>query len=141
MPLARAKTPPVRLVELVIPGRAEFVSLARLVVSSVAAERYALDDDQLDSLKLAVSEACVMVIDNDAPGDDSDTSPIVIECEGVADRIDVFVEGAVHELANAGDARAFPFIASLVDDAVLEPVVNGGSRVRMTLRCERAPEL
>jgi serine/threonine-protein kinase RsbW len=50
-------------VELEIPARAEYVSLARLVVSSLASSRRDLPDDRIDDLKLAVSEACTNAIE------------------------------------------------------------------------------
>ena len=126
-----------RLVELTIPRQAEFVSLARLVVSSIAGERYSLDDDQLDSLKLAVSEACVMAID-----DHRGLTPLRIDCFGEADRLEVLVEGvAADGDASSAVAPTLPFIASLVDDAVIEPTENGRSRVRMKLFCQRAQQL
>ncbi len=127
-----------RLVELAIPRHAEFVSLARLVVSSIADERYQLSDDQLDSLKLAVSEACVLAIDDHT----AVTKSLVIGCDGVNDRIEIVVEGVAAE-GDASDnvAPTLPFIASLVDDAVIELTDHGRSQVRMTLMCERAQQL
>jgi serine/threonine-protein kinase RsbW len=51
------------VVELEIPARPEFVALARLVVSAMAATEAALSDDQVDDLKIAVSEACTNAIE------------------------------------------------------------------------------
>ena len=51
------------VVELEIPARPEFVALARLVVSAMAATDAALSDDQVDDLKIAVSEACTNAIE------------------------------------------------------------------------------
>jgi anti-sigma regulatory factor (Ser/Thr protein kinase) len=50
-------------VALEIPARAEFVALARLVVSAMAATEGDLSDEQVDDLKLAVSEACTNAIE------------------------------------------------------------------------------
>jgi serine/threonine-protein kinase RsbW len=50
-------------VELEIPARAEFVALARLAVSAMAATDGELADEQVDDLKLAVSEACTNAIE------------------------------------------------------------------------------
>ena len=50
-------------VELEIPARPEFVALARLVVSAMASSDAVLSDDQIDDLKLAVSEACTNAIE------------------------------------------------------------------------------
>lgn len=127
-----------RLVELAIPRQAEFVSLARLVISSIADERYRLSDDQLDSLKLAVSEACVLAIDDHS----HDSKNVVIGCDGTNDRIEITIEGVAAE-GDASDnvAPTLPFIGSLVDEAVIEATDHGRSHVRMTLHCERAQQL
>ncbi len=51
------------IVELEIPARAEFVALARLVVSAIASSESTLPDERIDDLKLAVSEACTNAIE------------------------------------------------------------------------------
>jgi serine/threonine-protein kinase RsbW len=134
----------VRLAGLEIPARAEFVSLARLVVSSIAGDRYDLTDDQLDNLKLAVSEACVMMM-----GDD-DGMRIEIECVGASGRLEVLVSGEqpsessqLHVMAAEHQVEqqlGLPLIGSLVDDVVVE---QNGKRhtVHMTMHCARSEDL
>ncbi len=51
------------VLELEIPARAEYIAIARLVVSSLASSRRALPDERVDDLKLAVSEACTNAIE------------------------------------------------------------------------------
>lgn len=51
------------VVRLEIPARAEFVALARLVVSAMASSDVDLTDERVDDLKLAVSEACTNAIE------------------------------------------------------------------------------
>jgi serine/threonine-protein kinase RsbW len=50
-------------VALEIPARAEFVALARLVVSALAVTDSQLADERVDDLKIAVSEACTNAIE------------------------------------------------------------------------------
>src|SRR5947209_13160294 len=50
-------------VQLEIPAGAEFVALARLVVSAMASAETQLSDDRIDDLKIAVSEACSNAIE------------------------------------------------------------------------------
>lgn len=121
-----------QLVELEVPREAEFVSLARLVVASIADDRYELSDDQLDSLKLAISEACVLAID---ASDEAESIPI--RCNGLVDRLEVEVGGIV---ADGGDGPGLPLIGSLVDSIAVEQRAVGQA-LRMTLYCERAEEL
>lgn len=49
-------------VELEIPARAEFVSIARIVVGSLATDM-GFSEDRVDDLRLAVSEACTNAIE------------------------------------------------------------------------------
>jgi serine/threonine-protein kinase RsbW len=51
------------VVALEIPARAEFVALARLVVSALAVTDSQLADERVDDLKIAVSEACTNAIE------------------------------------------------------------------------------
>src|ERR1700730_8734776 len=46
--------------ELEVPARVEYVRLVRMLVASLAASRRELDEDRLDDLRLAVSEACTL---------------------------------------------------------------------------------
>lgn len=54
---ATRRRAPTRL-ELEIPARAEFIGLARLVVSAAAATQPCFGEERLDELRIAVSEAC-----------------------------------------------------------------------------------
>lgn len=135
-----------RLAGLEIPARAEYVSLARLVVSSIAGDRYDLTDDQLDNLKLAVSEACVMMIEED--GGESSATTISIDCVGASGRLEVFVSGQTPpdgtaisaETAEQVEQLGIPLISSLVDEVVVEHD-HKSNTVHMTMHCERAEDL
>ncbi len=144
-----------RLAELELPATPEFVSLARLVVSSIADDRYEITDTQLDDLKLALSEACIVAM---ATQDSSSQGKVTIACEGTNDSLAVVVDGkGKHfERATSGPALAdgllteaqqsqasrlgLPLIDTLVDQIAIEEVPTG-TRLRMTIFCERAEEL
>lgn len=51
------------LVELELPARPGVLSLARLVVAAVVSTEPAFDDERIDDLRLAVSEACTNAIE------------------------------------------------------------------------------
>lgn len=140
-----------RLAELQIPARAEFVSLARLVVSSIADDRYELTDDQLDNLKLAVSEACVIAIDAQPSVENRE---IAIECIGQLDLVEVVVSSSPGDGASSGgsvvaapvdvDAGALdqhlgiPLIGSLVDEVTIEQDEHTyAAQIRLRVRCDR----
>ena len=135
-------------VELEIPARAEFVALARLVVSSVALSRRELADDRIDDLKLAVSEACTNAIESHAAIDTEER--VTVRCEESDDRIEVLVEDRgsgfdpstlpEHPPVTDPDRLNFerglgiPLIRSLVDEVNFE-TSDAGTAVRLTLYC------
>ena len=77
------------MVELEIPARAEFVALARLVVSSFAATSFGLADERIDDLKIAVSEACTNAIE--AHGVVDIDERVLVRCAEEGDRMEVTV--------------------------------------------------
>lgn len=138
-----------RLADLRIPAKAEFVSVARLVVSSVVDDRYELTNDRLDNLKLAISEACALAIEFHAEHD----AEIAIACSSSTTGFDIFVDAEGNEFAKTKLALesleiggktldgelGLPFIESLVDDMALE-TVGDASVLRLSLHCELAEE-
>jgi serine/threonine-protein kinase RsbW len=78
------------VLELEIPPRAEYIAIARLVVSSLASSRRALGDERIDDLKLAVSEACTNAIE--AQGGTVDGDHVRIRIWEGLDQLDVAVE-------------------------------------------------
>ena len=79
-----------RAVQLEIPAGAEFVALARLVVSAMAAGETQLSDDRVDDLKIAVSEACTNAIE---AHDALDTEErVVVECWADESHLEVTIE-------------------------------------------------
>ena len=141
-------------VELEIPARAEFVALARLLVSSVAQARRELADDRIDDLKLAVSEACTNAIE--AHGASNVDERVVVRCVESDDRLDVMVEdrGAGFdpsslpehppvtdpERLNFERGLGIPLIRSLVDEVDFE-TSSDGTAVKLTLYCGPAETL
>ena len=135
-------------VELEIPARAEFVALARLVVSSVALARRELADDRIDDLKLAVSEACTNAIESHAAIDTAER--VTVRCEESDDRLEVLVEDRGSgfdpstlpehppvtdpERLNFERGLGIPLIRSLVDEVNFE-TSDAGTAVRLTLYC------
>ena len=82
------------VIELEIPARAEFVALARLVVSALAASDSTLADERIDDLKLAVSEACTNAIEaHDAAGSQE---RVLVRCKAGDDTLEVCVEDRGH---------------------------------------------
>ena len=135
------------VIELEIPARAEFVALARLVVSALASSDSNLGDERIDDLKLAVSEACTNAIEaHDAAGSDE---RVLVRCQAGADSLEVCVEDRGHGFDPAElpdhppvtdpDRLKFerglgiPLIRALVDEVEFSPTDQGTS-VRLVMR-------
>ena len=130
-----------------VPARVEYVSLLRLLVSALAADRRDVDDEQLDDLRLALSEACTLVIDNAEP-----SSRLVVSCVEEPDAwvLDVH-DGGGHTLSGADAQSGLPAPERLDEDnalpmelirALVEDVAkvreDGIERIRMRVRCPPA---
>jgi serine/threonine-protein kinase RsbW len=74
-------------VELKIPGRAEWVAVARLAVAAVAS-RLRFSVDEIEDIKLAIAEACTNSIQ--AAGGE-DVGVIEIVCDALEDELRVTV--------------------------------------------------
>jgi serine/threonine-protein kinase RsbW len=73
------------LVELRIPARAEWVALARLAAATVA-NRLQFSIEEIEDVKLAVTEACTAAIQHEGHGEF-----ILLTCEALADSLRVRV--------------------------------------------------
>jgi len=135
------------VIELEIPARAEFVALARLVVSALAASDSNLADERIDDLKLAVSEACTNAIE--AHGAAGSDERVLVRCRTndesievcVEDRGDGFDPGGLpdHPPVTDPDRLKFerglgiPLIRALVDEVEFNPT-GQGTAVRLVMR-------
>ena len=129
------------VIELEIPARAEFVALARLVVSALASSDSTLADERIDDLKLAVSEACTNAIEaHDAAGS---VERVLVRCQAGAEALEVCVEDRGqgfdpgdlpdHPPVTDPDRLKFerglgiPLIRALVDEVEFSPTAEGTS--------------
>ena len=135
-------------IELEIPARAEYVALARLVVSSLASSRRDLTDDQVDDLKVAVSEACTNAIEAHRSADSDDS--VLIRCTELHDRIEVEIEDRGSgfdpeslpdhppvtdpERLNFERGLGIPLIKTLVDDMRIDSS-GEGTTVTISMNC------
>lgn len=140
-----------RVIELSIPAKPEFVGLARLVVSSLAQNRRDLEEDRLDDLKLAVSEACTNAVEAHHQAGRSD--PVIVRCferdqyieVWVQDRGQGFDEAELPEHPPVTDPQrlnferglGIPLIRTLVD-RVQFASTGDGTLVRMEIDCAPA---
>jgi serine/threonine-protein kinase RsbW len=121
------------LVRLDIPALPAFVGVARSVVATVATSVEGIDDDRLEDLRLAVSEACTNAVE----GRDGDGHRVVLSCTVDDGHLDVRIEDATDGFSAEAIAErgwGLQLITALVDDVVFSRD-GGGTAVslRMTL--------
>ena len=138
------------LVRLEVPAQPAYVGVARSVVAAVAAALDGLDDDRLEDLRVAVSEACTNVVE--ARGRDAVEDRIVVRCTVTADHLEVCIEDSGSGF-DPGDVPAPPgpdsppnasergwgvqLIQALVDDVTFRQT-NDGTAVDLVVRFDRA---
>ena len=138
------------LIRLDIPAQPAFVGVARVVVASVATTVDGIDDDRLEDLRIAVSEACTNAVEASL-GDPADQR-VVLRCVLDGDALEVHIEdtgrvrGASEQVGDGatgedGGERGWglQLIRALVDDVAFTDASNGdGTSVRLLVR--RAPD-
>ena len=129
-------------VELKIPGRAEWVAVARLAVAAVAS-RLRFSVDEIEDIKLAIAEACTNSIQS-AGGEDAGTIEIV--CDALDNELRVTVRDrapgphlvAVEGRGNPEDSRTEELgvflIRALMDTVDYTTDPKHGSELLMTKR-------
>ena len=133
---------------LEIPPRAEFVAVARLVVSTAAKGRRDLAEDRVADLTLALSEACTNAIEAHDAKDEADR--VLVRVDEDDDRLVVTVEDRgpgfdplelpAHPAVTDPDRLNFerglgiPIIRNLVDEVTFTSD-DGGTTVTMVVNC------
>ncbi len=126
-------------VSLTIPSRAEYVLLARLVVSQVG-QLAGFGPEDIYDLKLAVTEAVTNVIRH------ATVDSFEVEYRVLPGAVEITVKDAgggfeVEALNPTPDAQGgfgLAVIKSLVDEVKLESAPGGGTRLRMVRRAAAA---
>ena len=77
------------VVELEIPARPDYLSLARLVITGAATIEPSFSDDRIEDLRIAVSEAVTNAIEAHASSGADER--VVLRCDLAEDRIEVEV--------------------------------------------------
>jgi serine/threonine-protein kinase RsbW len=134
-------------VELEIPARPEYVALARLVVTSFASLSFEFDDQRIDDLKIAVSEACTNAIEAHGAADTDER--VLVRCVEADGNLEVLIEDQGHgfdintladqpllpELTRLSDERGLgiPLIRTLVDEVEFRSS-DRGTAVRLIVK-------
>jgi serine/threonine-protein kinase RsbW len=134
--------PPDTTVEIRIPSDAEYVRIVRLAVAGIGA-RLKFPYDDIEDLKLAVSEAC-----NNAILHATDLGGVVVRCTQTADCLEIEVRDQGAGFSAAGEARppaeelsenglGLFLMQALMDEVAWEPTEGGGTRVNLKKRLPR----
>jgi serine/threonine-protein kinase RsbW len=110
------------VVELRIPRKPEYVSVARLAVSGIAS-RLEFSYDEVEDIKLAVGEACTSAI-QETPVSRTD-APIVVRCESDPDMIVVEVVNARPARPASGNEESPESISRLLMEVLMDEVEVG----------------
>lgn len=135
-------------VALELPPMAEFVGTGRMVVASLA-RHYGFGDEQIEDLRIAVSEAITNAVRSHIEAGVPDAVHVVASMEG--DALTVTVEDRAGGLPapepdvgatpHAGDLEAglgVSLIRALIPEATIEPRAGEGTTIRMVLKREGA---
>jgi serine/threonine-protein kinase RsbW len=133
------------VVRLIIPARAEYITLCRLALTGLSRLRH-LSDETLADLKLAITEACSNSVRHAYP---NDGGQVEISYKLTADALEIEVcDGgggfepdeagrAVAELSEGGLGIAI--IRSIADELEIGPREGGGSRLRFVKNLSDGP--
>lgn len=130
--------PSERSVRLVIPAKAEYITLGRLALTAIARVR-PLPEETLSDLKLALTEACTNSVRH-AYEDRVGTVEIVYQLEPDRLVVDVVDDGAGFDAdesvgnSDNGDLNegglGIAIIRAVADEVEIGPSRSGGSRLR-----------
>lgn len=129
-------------VDLEIPARSPYVGVVRLALSSLA-RTAGLDEEALDDLKIAVSEACANAVLASEEAGSSDS--ITIRWTEEADRLIVEISDPVSSPDDQGTvatdtggfssrlAMSGALLETLVDSCEIQPLPDGGIKTRLVV--------
>ncbi|GAC1307411.1 MAG: hypothetical protein NVSMB16_03650 [Acidimicrobiales bacterium] len=132
-------------IEIDVPAKVEYLGLVRMMVSTLAASRRELDDERLEDLTLAVSEACSIAV----AADDKPDRRLTVSCVEETDALILDVHDGRTRLDPDGtppgsstvDGDVFPLelIRALVDSVEL---VHTDDRnvLRLRMECKPSPQ-
>ena len=137
------------LVRLEIPAQPAFVGVVRSVVAAVAGSVDGIDDDRLEDLRVAVSEACTNAVE--AHRRESLDDRVVVTCTLAEERLEVRIEDSssdfdVSDVPAAPGPDALPsassergwsiqLIQALVDDVTFRQT-TAGTAVDLVVRLD-----
>jgi serine/threonine-protein kinase RsbW len=123
-------------VRLTLPARPENVAVIRHVLGAFA-EALRLPPEQVEDMRLAVTEACTNVVRH-AYHQDPEPGPIDVVIRPDDERLHLIVSDRGHGIGPSpdvdGPGLGLPLIAALADSVEIAPAAHRGSRLAMSFR-------
>ena len=132
--------------KMTVPNASEFVSVIRLAISGIAS-RMGFSIEEIEDIKVAVSEACTNVIQHAYDEqDDPNQHPILVNAIIYPKQLEIIIEdkGKGFDLAHIGTDEqkkqseeklglglGLTFIKSLMDDSEVTSEIGKGTRIKM----------
>ena len=122
-------------VEIAIPPRSVYVGVVRLAIASLARQA-GFDEDRVDDLRIAVSEACTSAVL--AHEDAGSAEVVLVRWTDEADRLVIDVESSVEARAPRADDTDSFSSRGVLSHALLESLVDetelSGTRAHLVVR-------
>lgn len=145
MTRSKSETASTPELDIEFPAKPQYVRAARHTVAALARMRDA-DDELVEDIKLAVSEACTRAVATNQETASSDPVRVQVYVQDNSLAVEVLDRGPGPERSVSGppeeidtaelpfeSALAVPLIRGLVDELALTPRPGGGTSVRMVV--------
>lgn len=128
--------------ELVLPARAENIAIVRHAFGALA-DAFAVSDQTLADIRLAITEACTNVVLHAYP--ERVDGPMQVRAQVAGEQLTIVVrdegKGISPRPDSPGLGLGLPLIASLADSVQLGHDEHGRTEVRMGFSLAAAPEM
>jgi anti-sigma regulatory factor (Ser/Thr protein kinase) len=126
-------------VEIQIPPRPEYVGVLRLALGSLA-RGAGMDEESIDDLRIAISEACTTAVMTHEAGDTDEPVIVVWRVDESAVSVEISGMGSAEAHSRDVDTQGFSTRVAM-SEALLKSLVDGytqlqDDRVRLTLNLE-----
>jgi serine/threonine-protein kinase RsbW len=126
-------------VEIQIPARPEYVGVLRLALGSLA-RGAGMDEESIDDLRIAISEACTTAVMAHEAGDTDEPVTVIWRVDETAVSVEISGMSSADAESRDVDTQGFSTRVAM-SEALLKSLVDGydpvkDDRVRLTLNLE-----
>jgi len=126
-------------VEIQIPARPEYVGVLRLALGSLARSA-GMDEESIDDLRIAISEACTTAVMAHEAGDTDEPVTVIWKVDETAVSVEISGMSSADAESRDVDTQGFSTRVAM-SEALLKSLVDGyepvqDDRIRLTLNLE-----